>query len=291
MLERHIAPLHLLPDGESALLPPGDFQHLCTLLAADGSEFAPHFLDDIGPLATQVIQPRLDGVVRLRLQLREGTVLQFRLHRIHADARGERRIDVHGFVGDAQAALRLFHEMQGAHVVQPVRQLDEQHAYVAAHRQHQLAEILRLLGAVGLQLQASQLGDAIDQAGDRIAEAQLYVGQLDRRVLDRVVQQGGADAGHIQPVAGKDFGHGQRMGDVGVAIVTQLNAVRLGGDGQRILHQAGICPRGVGADGVGKALPAGCRRRRGALRRSNQARHRQVYPPQEKRAKTAGLLF
>ena len=62
------------------------------------------------------------------------------------------------------------HEMQRAHVVQPVGELDQQHADVAAHRQHELAEILRLLGAVGLQFEPGQLGDAIDQAGDFLAE-------------------------------------------------------------------------------------------------------------------------
>jgi len=43
--------------------------------------------------------------------------------------------------------------------VQAVGELDQQHADVFRHRQHQLAEVFRLLGLVRLQLEARQLGD------------------------------------------------------------------------------------------------------------------------------------
>ena len=118
-------------------------------------------------------------------------------------------------------------EMQGAHVVQPVGELDQQDADVAAHRQHELAEVLRLLGAVGLQFQPGQLGDAIDQAGDFLAEPRLDLRQLDRRVLDHVVQQAGGDRGGVEPVAGQDVGDRDRMAEIGIAVVAPLRAVRL----------------------------------------------------------------
>ena len=85
------------------------------------------------------------------------------LHRVHADALGERRVDLHRLAGDALAPLGIAHEMQRAHVVQAIGELDQQHADVAADRQDELAEILRLLGAVRLQLQPGELGDAVDQ--------------------------------------------------------------------------------------------------------------------------------
>ena len=78
--------------------------------------------------------------------------------------------------------------LKRAHVVQPVRELDDQHANVLAHRQDQLAEILRLLGAVRLQFQPGELGDAVDQPGHLGAEALLHRSQRDRRVLDHVMQ-------------------------------------------------------------------------------------------------------
>ena len=106
----------------------------------------------------------------------EGQRLQLGLDRLHADALGERRVDLHRLARDAPAALDLRDEVQRAHVVQAVGELDQQHADVAAHRQHQLAEILRLLGAVGLQFEAGQLGHAVDQARDLRAELALELG-------------------------------------------------------------------------------------------------------------------
>ena len=78
---------------------------------------------------------------------------------------------------------------QRPHVVEAVGQLDEQDAYVLRHRQDELAEILGLLGLVGLQFEARQLGHAVDEVGDFLAEQALDVVERRDRVLDRVVQQ------------------------------------------------------------------------------------------------------
>ena len=80
----------------------------------------------------------------------------------------------------------------------------------------------------------------------------LDVRQLDLRVLDHVVQQPGGDRGGVQPVARQDVGHGERMGDVGIAVVAPLLAVRL--LGQRIggVDQPGIRLRIVSAQLFGQ---------------------------------------
>ena len=118
--------------------------------------------------------------IGLGVELGEGARLQLGFHRFHADALGQRRVDLHRLAGDALAAMRLRDGADGAHIMQPVGQLDDQDADILAHRQHQLAEILRLLGAVRLQFQPGQLGDAIDQPGDFRAESLLHRGQRDR---------------------------------------------------------------------------------------------------------------
>jgi len=100
--------------------------------------------------------------------------------------------------------------------------LTQQYADVAAHGEDKLAEILRLLGAVRLQLQPRQLGHTIDQAGDFLAEPGFDLRQLDRRVLDDVVQQAGDDRGDIEPIAGQNLGYGDRMRNVGIAVVAPL---------------------------------------------------------------------
>ena len=64
--------------------------------------------------------------------------------------------------------------------------------------------------------------------------------QLDRRVLDHVVQQAGGDRGGVEPVAGQDVGDRDGMGDVGIAVVAALRAVRLHGQRRR-RRRSGRC--------------------------------------------------
>ena len=259
LLERHVAALHLLPDGERRLLAPGDLDHVRAGLLADAGELDAHLLDHVGALAAQVVEPRLDRVVRLRLQLCEGERLQLGLHRVHADPLGERRIDVHGLARDALAAHVVDHVVQRAHVVQPVRELHQQHADVPAHRQHELAEVLGLLGAVGLQLEPGELGHAVDEARDFGPETALDVAERDRGVLDHVVQQAGEDAGGVEPVAGEDVGDRDRVGDVGVAVVPQLGRVRLGRERVGGLDEVGVGARVVPVDAARQLGRAGGR--------------------------------
>ena len=68
--------------------------------------------------------------------------------------------------------------------------------------------------------------------------------QLDRRVLDHVVQQAGGDRGGIQPVAGQDVGDGERVGDIGIAVVAPLRAVRLRRQHHRRRRSARCRPSG-----------------------------------------------
>ncbi len=58
---------------------------------------------------------------------------------------GERGIDVQRLLGDAAARLRR-HEVERAHVVQAVGELDQQHADVVGDGEQQLAQVLGLLG-------------------------------------------------------------------------------------------------------------------------------------------------
>ena len=88
---------------------------------------------------------------------------------LHAHAAGERRIDVQRLLGDARALFRR-HEMQRAHVVQAVGELDEQHAHVFGDGEQQFAEVLGLLGLLGDEVELLDLGQALDQLADLLAE-------------------------------------------------------------------------------------------------------------------------
>ena len=71
----------------------------------------------------------------------EGKILELVAHALHAHAPGERRIDLHRLLGDARALL-LRHELDGAHVVQAVGELDEEHADVLGDGEQQLSQVL-----------------------------------------------------------------------------------------------------------------------------------------------------
>ena len=231
------------------------------------------------------------------VQLGKGQVFQLLAHVLHADAPRQRGIDVHRLLGDAAALVRLVDVAQGAHVVQPVGQLDQQHADVAGDGQHQLAEILRLLGAFGKNFQLRQLGDAVHQVGDLLAEFFLDVVIGDQRVFDRVVQQRGHDGGHVQLEVGEDGRHFQRMGEIGIARGAELLAVRrhgidiglveqrlvgVGVIGQHPLDQVGLAHQPAAAPRRRRRRDSGRFRGRGVGRvGAHAAKYRQISPESE----------
>ena len=119
-------------------------------------------------------------------------------------------------------------EPHGAHVVQPVGDLDDEHPGVTCHRDDHLADGLALGGAA--QGHLVEFGHPVDEMTDLAAE---IVGQRLQRVagvLDGVVQQRGDQGGGVHAELGEDIGDRQRMGDVGVTRTAQLIGVALLGD-------------------------------------------------------------
>jgi hypothetical protein len=100
-----------------------------------------------------------------RVHRREPELLQLPAHPVHAQALRDRGVDLQRLARDAPALVRAHHP-EGAHVVQPVGQLDQDHPDVLGDREHHLAEVLGLGLGLGLELQVRQLGDAIHQVGD-----------------------------------------------------------------------------------------------------------------------------
>ena len=134
----------------------------------------------------------------------------------------ERRVNLQGLF----CLLRgrsLRHKAPGAGVVQAVGKLDEQHADVLAHGQHELTD--RLNGGVFAVGHLVQLGHAVDQVGDLLAE---LFGELLHRVVGvfhGVVQQAGGEHGAGRAHLRKNRGHSDRVGDVRVATLTLLTLV------------------------------------------------------------------
>ena len=178
-----------------------------------------------------------DLVIPLGVQRREGQVLELPLHGVHAQPVRQRREDLQHL---ARLALLLLARQvaQGAHVVQPVGQLDDQDPDVARHGDDHLAHGL---GGGGLAvLDLVQLGHPVDQRRHVVAELAAQFRQRVGGVLDRVVQQRRADGLVVHAQLGQDRGHRERVGDVGVAAQALLAGVPAGGHLVRALDEPDV---------------------------------------------------
>ncbi len=168
-----------------------------------------------------------DLVVHLGVQGLERQVLELPLDRVHAEAVGERRVDLEGLARLAPCRRRR-HVLPGAGVVQAVGELDDEHADVARHGDDHLAHRLGLRRVAVRHL--VELGHAVDEHGDLLA---VLLGELRERVvgvLDRVVQQRGGERRPVEPELGEDRRDRDGVRDVRVAALAQLAAVgALGG--------------------------------------------------------------
>ncbi len=111
----------------------------------------------------------LDLLVLARVQRLEREVLELPLERVDAEPVRERRVHLERLARLAHLGL-LAHVLDRAQVVQPVGELDQDHAHVLCHRDDELAVVLRLGVLAALELDARQLGDALDELRDLVAE-------------------------------------------------------------------------------------------------------------------------
>ena len=113
--------------------------------------------------------------------------------------------------------------------MEAIGQLDHQHAQVARHRHQHLAEVLGLPLLARGEGQLADLGHAVDQLGDLLAElaAEILLGGLG--VLEDVVQQAGRHRGDVHLEADEQVGDLERVGEVrlaGGAVLTLVRGLR-----------------------------------------------------------------
>ena len=151
--------------------------------------------------------------------------------------------------------------VQGAHVVEPVGELDQDDPDVLGHRQQHLADVLGLLLLVAVGAELGQLGDAVDELGDLGAELLLDVGQAELGVLRDVVEERGLDGDRVDPELGQDLGRGDRVGDERLAGRPRLALV--GGDREveRLARPARGRPPGAPRGSPRRGRPAAPRDR------------------------------
>ena len=157
-------------------------------------------LDSIEELLT-LFAARLNRLVHLLvgewIDVAEGEVFELAAHLAHAQAMGERSVDVEGFASNTLLLLRR-EMLKRAHVVQAIGQLDQHHAHIADHGQQHLANVFRLaIFAVG-ELNLVDLGHALDDVLNLLAKFCANLLGLGLRVFDCVVQQTSSDGGRIE---------------------------------------------------------------------------------------------
>ena len=215
--------LHLLVDGVEVL---GAALHAQVQVAALRRR-----VDLLGDLPQQgvALRPRrrhelLEVLVHARVEVLHRQILQLGADPVQAQPSRQRAVDVHALARDAHAILRV-ERLQGAHVVQLVGELDQDHPHVAHHREQHLADRLGGARPVALALDDRDLGDPLDQIGHLLAER---VGDLLQRrvgVLHHVVQQGRDHGRRIEPRLDQNGRHLQGMDDERIAGGAELPGV------------------------------------------------------------------
>ena len=136
--------------------------------------------------ASPSLRRRLDGVfdlvVRDGIDVLKRQVFEFAANLAHAQAVRDGRVDFLGLARDLDLPLGR-EVLQRAHVVQPVGQLDHDHADVVHHGQHHLADALGLRLFARGEIDFADLGDALDDVRDLLAELAANVVDRDRRCL------------------------------------------------------------------------------------------------------------
>ena len=192
LVERLLLALHLAPDAIEVLGPAAYF----AIGQAHGGK----------PVAQQLHRDRqallalaalgghllLHVPVGLGLEDLEGQIFQLPLQPANAEAIGQGGIDLPGFPGDAQLLFGL-ERRDGAHVVQPVGQLDQHHPDVAGHGQKHAAQVFSLgFGVVG-EVNAAELGNPLHQRPHLGTEVLFDLLSGDTGVLHHVVQEARSD--------------------------------------------------------------------------------------------------
>ena len=203
-------------------------------------------LDPAGALVAARLDELRDLLVRAGVQRLEREILELPLDLLHTEAVRERRVDLEGLGRDAPLLGRR-ERAQRAHVVEPVRELDQQDADVARHRDDHLADVLGLRELARLELELVELGQAVDDLGDVVAE--LAADRLERHggVLDGVVQEPGLERRRVQPEIREDQRDRERVLDERFARQPVLPGVCLRRGLVRRLEPLEVALRVVGA--------------------------------------------
>ena len=134
--------LHLVP-YRIRTLDAGFYLVFDTHLVQFGTDGVSEVLEQLVALLLCRCQLGLYGVVCLRVLVSEAQVFQLGLYLVQSESVGKRSVYIQSLTSDLVLLVGRL-RLQGTHVVQSVAYLDEYHAYVVAHGEQQLLEVLCL---------------------------------------------------------------------------------------------------------------------------------------------------
>ncbi len=215
LVERDLLPGELLADRPGPLDAP---RHLGLEARRPDllEELAPDLLDGRRRRLQPLVHRAVQGGPLVGVEETEGEVLELPLHLAHAEPVRERRVDLHRLGGD-RPPLLVREMLERPHVVEPVRELDEDDPEVVGHREEHLAERLRLLGLARREGVAADLRDPVDEVRD-VRPEQLPEPLLRHLgVLEDVVEKSRCDRDLVEPHLREDHRDVQRVDEVRLA--------------------------------------------------------------------------
>ncbi len=252
---------HLGVDRVEVLGPAGDLGLNPDLHQLFGQELTG--LGDVGLALLALLGDQLFYLgVLAWVQGREGKVLELPLDRVDPEAMGERRVDLQRLVR-LRHLLLLGQGTERAHVVETVGQLDQDHPDVGGHRHHHLAVVLSLALVAALEAHPGQLGDAVDELGDLLAELLADLLQAGAGVLDRVVEQSRAERLGVEAHRGAHLRHPDGVGDELVSRLAHLIRMPFAGEVKSVLDRGTVDRRHRDRGAAPVAIGNGFAARRG----------------------------
>ena len=221
LFEGPVAALHLRVDTVEMLRAPVD-RGVDARVLQRRDDGLTDLVDQPFPLRPLLVQLVREIPVDFGSQVLQAEVFQLGLDLGHAEPVGEGRVDLPGLERDA-LLFRRVQEGQRPHVVEPVRELDEDDAHVLGHGHEHLAEILGLKLLLASEGKPGDLRDAVYEDGHFLAEfgGQLLDGNV-FHVFHDVVQEPRRDRNGVQLQADQREHHLRAVHHEGVAGLADL---------------------------------------------------------------------